>query len=79
MLLLEKYWFKVSLNALVVGRGMAQREIPKETSKLASCDAYFETIQSRKKLPMLLQENLTEAFTRIPVSSFPKVPGGKGI
>ncbi|XP_052184681.1 SNF1-related protein kinase regulatory subunit gamma-1-like isoform X2 [Diospyros lotus] len=58
---------------------MAQREIPKETSKLASCDAYFETIQSRKKLPMLLQENLTEAFARIPVSSFPKVPGGKVI
>ncbi|KAK3223184.1 hypothetical protein Dsin_010209 [Dipteronia sinensis] len=44
-----------------------------------SFDAYFETIQLRKKLPHSLQETLTAAFARIPVSSFPQVPGGKVI
>lgn len=51
----------------------------KETPKIAGCDAYFETIQSRKKLPRSLQESLTAAFASIPVSSFPQVPGGKVI
>lgn len=54
---------------------MAKHE---ESSKLASCDDYFETIQSRKKIPKALQESLTEAFAKIPVGSFPEVPGGKG-
>ncbi|POO00008.1 CBS domain containing protein [Trema orientale] len=58
---------------------MAQAEENKESSKLSSCDAYFENIQSRKKLPRALQETLTAAFARIPVSSFPGVPGGKVI
>ncbi|CAL1413821.1 unnamed protein product [Linum trigynum] len=49
------------------------------SSKLDRYDAYFETIQSRKKLPHSLQETLTDAFARIPASSFPKVPGGKVI
>lgn len=43
-----------------------------------SCDAYFENIQSRKKVSPALQESLTAAFARIKVSSFPEVPGGKG-
>ncbi|KAM7269079.1 hypothetical protein ACFE04_024576 [Oxalis oulophora] len=51
----------------------------KEKSRLSSCEAYWETIQSRKKLPYSLQETLTSAFARIPVSSFPQVPGGKVI
>lgn len=55
---------------------MAHTEMLKESSNLESCDAYFETIQSRKKLPLSLQETLTAAFARIPVSSFPEVPGG---
>ncbi|KAA8533009.1 hypothetical protein F0562_032874 [Nyssa sinensis] len=59
--------------------GMAQAQMVKESSKLASCDAYFEAIQSRKKLPRSLQESLTAAFATIPVSSFPEVPGGKVI
>ncbi|KAH6822395.1 Cystathionine beta-synthase protein [Perilla frutescens var. hirtella] len=42
-------------------------------------DEYFDTVQSRKKLPCTLQELLTSAFSQIPVSSFPKVPGGKVI
>ncbi|PSS28714.1 SNF1-related protein kinase regulatory subunit gamma-1-like [Actinidia chinensis var. chinensis] len=58
---------------------MAQPQTLKESSKLASYDTYFETIQSRKKLPNSLQESLTAAFARIPVSSFPEVPGGKVI
>lgn len=57
---------------------MAQAEENKESSKFSSYDAYFEKIQSRKKLPRALQETLTAAFARIPVSSFPGVPGGKG-
>ncbi|KAL3511161.1 hypothetical protein ACH5RR_030562 [Cinchona calisaya] len=47
--------------------------------KGASYDAYFENVQSRKMLPRALQETLTAAFARIPVSSFPGVPGGKVI
>uniref|UniRef100_A0A1D1YRY1 SNF1-related protein kinase regulatory subunit gamma-1-like n=1 Tax=Anthurium amnicola TaxID=1678845 RepID=A0A1D1YRY1_9ARAE len=48
-------------------------------SKIPDCDAYFEAIQSRKKLPYSLQKSLTSAFAQIPVSSFPEVPGGKVI
>lgn len=57
---------------------MAQAQEAKESPQLLSCDAYFENIQSRKKLPRSLQESLTAAFARIPVSSFPEVLGGKG-
>lgn len=57
---------------------MAQAEEVKQRSKLASCDAYFVKVQSRKKLPQPLQETLASAFARIPASSFPLVPGGKG-
>lgn len=49
-----------------------------KSPKDASYDAYFEIVQSRKTLPQSLQETLTAAFARIPVSSFPGVPGGKG-
>ncbi|XP_076948353.1 SNF1-related protein kinase regulatory subunit gamma-1-like [Bidens hawaiensis] len=42
-------------------------------------DAYFELVQSRKKLSPSLQEKLTTAFSKIPVSSFPLVPRGKVI
>ncbi|OWM75967.1 SNF1-related protein kinase regulatory subunit gamma-1-like [Punica granatum] len=55
------------------------QEAAKGSGKLPDCDAYFEKIQSRKKLPPSLQETLTAAFMRIPVSSFPQVPGGKVI
>ncbi|WOK91323.1 hypothetical protein Cni_G00014 [Canna indica] len=48
-------------------------------SRLPSCDAYFEAIQSKKKLPYSLQVCLTSAFAEVPVSSFPEVPGGKVI
>ncbi|XP_050238559.1 SNF1-related protein kinase regulatory subunit gamma-1-like [Mercurialis annua] len=58
---------------------MAQSEEAKRNSNLESCDAYFETIQSRKKLPLALQETLNTAFATIPVSSFPLVPTGKVI
>lgn len=47
-------------------------------SALSNCEAYFERIQSTKKLPKSLQETLNDAFARIPVSSFPGVPGGRG-
>ncbi|XWS64297.1 hypothetical protein CRYUN_Cryun06bG0174100 [Craigia yunnanensis] len=56
---------------------MSQAQQAKESSALSSCDAYFERIKSRKKLPQPLQETLTDAFARIPVTSFPQVPGGK--
>lgn len=56
---------------------MAQAQ-DRASSKLSSYDDYFETIQSRKKLPFSIQETLTLAFGKIPVSSFPLVPGGKG-
>ncbi|KAJ0971312.1 hypothetical protein J5N97_019271 [Dioscorea zingiberensis] len=46
-------------------------------TKIPSCDSYFDTIQSRKRLPFPLQEALTTAFSQIPVSSFPDVPSGK--
>ncbi|KAK8567255.1 hypothetical protein V6N13_105235 [Hibiscus sabdariffa] len=58
---------------------MAQVQPPKESSAISSCDAYFEKVKSRKKLPQPLQETLTTAFARIPVSSFPQVPTGKVI
>ncbi|OMO82411.1 Cystathionine beta-synthase, core [Corchorus olitorius] len=58
---------------------MAQAQTSKESSALSSCEAYFEKIKSRKKLPQPLQETLTAAFARIPVSSFPQVSGGKVI
>lgn len=57
---------------------MAQSQAPMGSSKLGSYDAYFESIQMRKKLPFSLQETLVAAFASIPVSSFPEVPGGKG-
>ncbi|KAL3636283.1 SNF1-related protein kinase regulatory subunit gamma-1-like [Castilleja foliolosa] len=57
---------------------MAEPQQSKTTGKSESYDAYFETIQSRKKLPRSLQDTLTASFARIPVSSFPQVPGGKG-
>ncbi|XP_020521439.1 SNF1-related protein kinase regulatory subunit gamma-1-like isoform X1 [Amborella trichopoda] len=58
---------------------MADQDQAQETSSSPNFDAYFETIQSRKKLPHELQESLTSAFANIPVSSFPLVPGGKVI
>ncbi|KAM1194194.1 hypothetical protein ACFX15_020521 [Malus domestica] len=58
---------------------MAEAQEVKERCKLSSYDAYFETIQSRKKLPRAQQGVLTNAFAKIPVSSFPAVPGGKVI
>lgn len=57
---------------------MAQSQAPKEVLMNPSCDSYFDMVQSRKKLPKALQETLTEAFARVPVSSFPEVGGGKG-
>ncbi|KAL6350568.1 hypothetical protein AAG906_019215 [Vitis piasezkii] len=60
-----------------ISEDMAQAQEAKESPQLLSCDAYFENIQSRKKLPRSLQESLTAAFARIPVSSFPEVLGGK--
>lgn len=50
-----------------------------EISRIPDCDAYFEEIQSRKKLSSSLQKTLASAFSHIPVSSFPDVPGGKGL
>ncbi|KAL5975461.1 SNF1-related protein kinase regulatory subunit gamma-1-like [Asimina triloba] len=50
-----------------------------QQGKLPSYDAYFDAIQSRKKLPYDLQEALTSAFAKIPVSSFPELPSGKVI
>ncbi|XP_041013062.1 SNF1-related protein kinase regulatory subunit gamma-1-like [Juglans microcarpa x Juglans regia] len=58
---------------------MAAEQLIKDSSSLSSYDAYFEKIQSRKKLPRPLQEILTNAFSDIPVSSFPQVPRGKVI
>jgi len=43
----------------------------KKNAEFSSCDAYFEAIQSKKKLPLSLQQTLTAAFAQIPVSSFP--------
>ncbi|KAL5122301.1 SNF1-related protein kinase regulatory subunit gamma-1-like [Glycine soja] len=58
---------------------MAQEQEYRTSTTLPKCDTYFETIQSRKKLPLSLQETLTDAFAKIPVSSFPAVPSGKVI
>ncbi|CAN6852133.1 unnamed protein product [Brassica oleracea var. botrytis] len=49
------------------------------SSAVSSCEAYFEKVQSRKNLPKSLQETLNSAFAGIPVSSFPRVPGGRVI
>ncbi|KAI4302136.1 hypothetical protein MLD38_037920 [Melastoma candidum] len=59
---------------------MAQLVVQREaegTRKPSYLDDYFDTIQSRKKLPRRIQETLTSAFASIPVSSFPAVPGGQ--
>ncbi|KAI4314202.1 hypothetical protein L6164_027135 [Bauhinia variegata] len=56
---------------------MAQAQEVRASHKLLSCDSYFETMQSRKKIPQALQERLTDAFAKIPVSSFPGVPRGQ--
>ncbi|GMH01693.1 hypothetical protein Nepgr_003532 [Nepenthes gracilis] len=58
---------------------MAQNHEEKERPKIPSCDAYFDEIQARKKLPYSLQESLTTAFSQISAASFPGVPGGKVI
>ncbi|WOH12645.1 hypothetical protein DCAR_0832151 [Daucus carota subsp. sativus] len=58
---------------------MAGPEGPKDILMDPSYSSYFDMVQSRKKLPMSLQETLTDAFARIPVSSFPQVPRGKVI
>lgn len=58
---------------------MALEQLEGKSTKLAGYDAYFEMVQSRKKLPHALQESLTNAFAKIPVLSFPEVSGGKGI
>ncbi|PIN04081.1 5'-AMP-activated protein kinase, gamma subunit [Handroanthus impetiginosus] len=58
---------------------MAMAQESKSIEKIESYDAYFEMVQSRKKLPQSLQDTLTAAFARIPVSSFPQVPGGRVI
>ncbi|GJQ95045.1 SNF1-related protein kinase regulatory subunit gamma-1-like protein [Tanacetum coccineum] len=57
-------------------KGMCEHS---SSEKRTEYDAYFEMVQSRKKLSPSLQEKLTAAFTRIPVSSFPQVPRGKVI
>lgn len=58
---------------------MSQAQEYRTSTTPSKCDTYFQTIQSRKKLPQSLQETLTDAFAKIPVSSFPSVPGGKVI
>lgn len=58
---------------------MSGFEGPKEILKNPSFSSYFDNVQSRKKLPMSLQETLTDAFARISVSSFPQVPRGNVI
>ncbi|KAI3841655.1 hypothetical protein MKX03_027516 [Papaver bracteatum] len=61
---------------------MAESQAPKDSTtlnRIPSCDAYFQTIQSRKKLPFTFQQSLTSAFEKIPVSSFPNVPNGQVI
>jgi len=57
---------------------MAQEQEFRTSNSLSKCETYFEIVQSRKKLPQSLQETLTDAFAKIPVSSFPGVPNGKG-
>ncbi|XP_038693484.1 SNF1-related protein kinase regulatory subunit gamma-1-like [Tripterygium wilfordii] len=75
----EKKIISVLSTTMSLSEMASQAQMVKETSKLTSNDAYFEIIQSRKKLPRSLQETLTAAFTAIPVSSFPLVPSGKVI
>ncbi|XP_061338786.1 SNF1-related protein kinase regulatory subunit gamma-1-like [Gastrolobium bilobum] len=58
---------------------MAQAQEVRPSTAVSKFDTYFETVQSRKKLSQTLQETLTDAFAKIPVSSFPGVPGGKVI
>ncbi|XP_027907074.1 SNF1-related protein kinase regulatory subunit gamma-1-like [Vigna unguiculata] len=58
---------------------MAQEQEFRTNDSFSKCETYFEFIQSRKKLPLSLQETLTDAFAKIPVSSFPEVPSGKVI
>ncbi|CAL0315160.1 unnamed protein product [Lupinus luteus] len=58
---------------------MAQAQDVRTNTEFSKFDQYYETIQSRKKLPKTLQETLTDAFAKTPVSSFPGVPGGKVI
>lgn len=58
---------------------MMEQAQEKWSSNVESFEAYFQKVQSRKKIPLSLQETLTTAFARIPVSSFPQVPGGKVI
>ncbi|GER51505.1 AMP-activated protein kinase [Striga asiatica] len=70
--------FPMSPHIVLTGMEYQAQE-PKTATKGESYDAYFEIVQSRKKLPHNLQESLTASFARIPVSSFPKVAGGKVI
>ncbi|KAK4423766.1 SNF1-related protein kinase regulatory subunit gamma-1-like [Sesamum alatum] len=58
---------------------MASAQESERSKDLESCDAYFRMVQSRKKLRQSLQDSLTASFARIPVSSFPQVPGGRVI
>ncbi|KAK6116466.1 hypothetical protein DH2020_049759 [Rehmannia glutinosa] len=58
---------------------MAEAQESKSSVNSQSFEAYFETVQNRKKLSRSLQESLTASFARIQVSSFPQVPGGKVI
>jgi hypothetical protein len=44
---------------------------------ILSCDAYFETIQHKKKVPKCLQLSLTAAFRGLEVAQYPGVPRGK--
>lgn len=57
----------------------AQEREARASMNIPSCEAYWETIQARKKLPKSLQETLTNAFARISVSAFPTVPRGQVI
>ncbi|XP_071695990.1 SNF1-related protein kinase regulatory subunit gamma-1-like [Rutidosis leptorrhynchoides] len=57
----------------------AQTKAKEKSDVTTEYDEYFEMVQTRKKLSPSLQEKLTTAFTRIPVSSFPPVPRGKVI
>ncbi|XP_031125765.1 SNF1-related protein kinase regulatory subunit gamma-1-like [Ipomoea triloba] len=58
---------------------MSLEQLEEKNTKLTGYDAYFEIVQSRKKLPQSLQESLTNAFDKIPALSFPEVPGGQVI
>ncbi|XP_052725127.1 SNF1-related protein kinase regulatory subunit gamma-1-like isoform X1 [Vigna angularis] len=84
------YFFLVSYHSLYIIHynlealprsvpNMAQEQEFRTSDSLSKCETYFEIIQSRKKLPLSLQETLTDAFAKIPVSSFPEVPSRKVI